>query len=374
MKIRIVVASLAALITLVLPGCGEGIAKSTASQQAESTAPLPVEVAMPRIADIYAVYDTTAAIGADAEAGVVARVAGEVVEILVEEGDKVRKGQLLARLDGERLRLEMLQAKAMLEMTTREYERSSRLRERGLISASAVEALKFDMDALRASYEMKRLAYDYTSIRATIAGVVASRDIKLGWRVNAGDPAFKIADTSQLVADLHIPQSELAKFSAGIGAVIEVDAIPGRSFDATVARISPTVDTQKGTFRATVYIDNPDGLLAPGMFGRFHVAYEKHAAALVIPSVALLREDNQDVVYVVQDGTAHRNRVRVGIETGGMTEIVDGLAGTHPIVVTGHGSLRDSSKVFEAEPLNLSWRRPEPVHSALTGTDASSGG
>lgn len=349
MNNRIVIVALAAVIALVLPGCGVGEAKVADVSAPETQAPLPVEVATPRTIDIYATYQTTAVITADAEAEVLAHVPGEIVEILVEEGAQVNEGQVLARLDGDRARLEMLQAKANLEMATREYERFVSLHEKGIVSASAFESLKFDLDALKANYELKRLNYDYTMIRATIPGVIATRHIKLGWRVNIGDPLFRIANTTRLVADLSIPQSELGKFSSGLGTVIQVDAMPLQKFSATVARISPTIDTQTGTFRATVYIENDDGLLAPGMFSRFSVAYEKHAGALVIPTDALVREDNKNVVYVVQDGAASRRHVTVGIESNGMSEILSGLAENEQIVVTGQGSLRDGSKVLASQ-------------------------
>ena len=77
------------------------------------------------------------------------------------------------------------------------------------------------------------------------------------------------------------------------GASVRVDAMPETAFTATIERISPTIDARNGTFRATAYIDNADGHLAPGMFGRFDIAYEMHADALVIPAAALVREDGR---------------------------------------------------------------------------------
>ena len=333
---------------LALPGCETGEARVATPDTPEFAGALPVEVAVPTITDLYATYETTAALGADREALIPARVAGEVVEIFVEEGETVTAGQPLARLDGERLRLEMLEAKARLEMTTREHARSRNLRERGLISAAAAEALAYDLDALRAAYELKRLEHEYTTIRATIPGVVSHRHIKLGWRLDAGVPAFTIANTERLVAELYIPQGELGKIAAGQDARIRVDAIPGRDFHATIERISPVIDTDDGSFRATVYIDNEAGRLAPGMFGRFSIAYEKHAGALAVPSSAILTEDEANVVYVVLDGAASRRAVVTGIESGGMTEILDGVAAGERVVVTGHASLRDGARVLAA--------------------------
>jgi membrane fusion protein (multidrug efflux system) len=268
-----------ATFALSLSACGVGEAKVADPAERAAATPLPVEVSLPATADIFATYQSTTNISSESEAPVLARVSGEVVEILVEEGDDVEKGQILARLDGERLRLQMLEAKANLEKTTKSYERYIQLHKRGLVSASTFEGLKFDLDALNATYELKRLNYNYTKIRAPIAGVVSSRDIKLGQHVMAGAPAFRITDTSELVAYLSIPQVELAKISAGDTAKVRVDAMPEFEFDATIARISPTIDPRNGTFKATASIDNSDGELAPGMFGRFRIAYEKHADA-----------------------------------------------------------------------------------------------
>ena len=327
-------------------GCGTGEASVTSNDENSLAAPLPVIVTTPETMDIFAAYKTTSAIASDAEAPILARVAGQVVEILVEEGDEVSKGQILARLDGDRLRLEMLQAQTNLEKMSREYDRLTNLHERGLVSTTAYDGLKYDREAVRAAYNLKRLNYGYTEIRATISGVISSRDIKVGTNMKVGETAFTVSDTSRLVAYLSIPQSELSKFSSGHAATITVDAMPNVSFQATVARISPTINASNGTFRATVYIDNGSGNLAPGMFGRFTIAYEKHSNAMVIPTAAIIREDSQSVVYVVTDGAAVRREIEPGIQTDGKVEILSGLDQNEEIVVTGLSGLRDGSRVL----------------------------
>lgn len=352
---RIGVVATTAIITASLSACGVGEAKVADPAEIAAAMPLPVEVSTPQIADIFATYQTTTTITSDSEAPVLARVSGEVVEILVEEGDEVEEGQVLARLDGDRLRLQMLQAKANLEKTSKAYERYVQLHERGLVSASIFEGLKFDMDALNASYELKQLSYSYTTIRAPISGVVSSRDIKLGQHLMAGASAFKITDTSKLIAYLLIPQVELSKISAGDTARVRVDAMPEVEFAATIARISPTIDPLNGTFKATATIENQDGHLAPGMFGRFNVAYEKHSGALLIPAAAVIEEDNETVVYVVNDGSANRRAIEVGIESDGLVEVLGGLEADEKIVITGQGGLRDGAKVLASNKLPTSF-------------------
>ena len=347
MKLKnIVIAALAATPTLILTGCGVGEAKIAAIDDQAAVTPLPVEISSPVKADIFATYHTTTTITSDAEAPVLARVSGEVVEILVEEGDQVDQGQILARLDGDRLRLQMLQAESNLKKVSKEYERFVRLHEKGLVSASVSEGLRFDVDALEAVYKLQRLDYEYTKIRAPISGIVSARDIKIGQHVDVSDGTFKITDTSNLVAYLRIPQTELEKFSAGHQANVNVDAMPELSFDATIVRISPTIDARNGTFRATATIDNQKGLLAPGMFGRFDIAYEQHVDALVIPAAALVKEDNETVVYVVENGAAVRRAIQTGIRSGDNIEVLSGLDEQEKIVVTGQGGLRDGSRVF----------------------------
>lgn len=344
------------MFTLVSAGCGSGEAAQTGAQ--DVPAPLPVQVASAQVADISATYQTTATIEADAEAPILARVAGEVVEILVEEGDLVQKGEVLARLDGDRLRLQMLEAQADLQKTVREYERLTRLHERGLISTAAIEDLEYDLAAKRASYELKQLNYDYTEIRATIAGIVSSRDIKVGTNIAVGQHAFKVTNTARLVAYLTIPQTELHKFSSGQEVAVAVDSAPDVPFAATIARISPTIDASSGTFRATAYIDNDENGLAPGMFGRFKIAYARHSDAVVVPASAVVREDNEAIVYVIEDGAAVRRPVETGIEDSGLLEILSGLAAEDRVVLSGQSRLRDGSRVLA---------------SAATGTTGASG-
>ncbi len=343
---QIVIAALAATVTIALTACGVGEAKITSTDDQAAVTALPVEVSSPTKADIFATYHTTTTIESDTDALIIARVGGEVIEILVEEGDQVYQGQLLARLDGDRLRLKTLQAKANLDKADKEYERFVRLHEKGLVSASAYEGLQFDLYALEAAYELRRLEYEYTNIRASISGVVSAREVKVGQHVGVNDATFKVTDTSSLVAYLRIPQSELVKFSAGHQAKVNVDAMPDTSFVATIARISPTIDARNGTFRVTAYIDNEDGLLAPGMFGRFDIEYEQHIDALIIPAAAIVKEDNETVVYVVQNGTAVRRAIQTGIRSGDNIEVLDGLDEHEQIVVTGQSSLRDGSRVL----------------------------
>ncbi len=157
---------------------------------------------------------------------------------------------------------------------------------------------------------------------------------------------FRITNTNELVAYLQIPQTELAKFQVGHDAVLHVDSMPTTDFTGEIIRLSPTIDTRNGTFRATVLIDNADGNLAPGMFARFSIAWERHADAMLIPSDSIIEDDSQTIVYVVADGEVTRRVIETGIESDGQVEVLGGLADDEQIVFVGHGALRDGSRVL----------------------------
>lgn len=348
MKAQHGIAAVTLLVSAILSGCGVG--EASVADVSEAALPIPVEVARPERLDIYATYESTATIESDRVASALARVPGEVVEILAEEGQRVAAGDILARLDGERLRLEMLAARADLDRARDEYARHEDMHARGLISASMYEGMQYDVEALEAVYKLAALNFDYSTIRAPIAGVVTSRNIKPGQTLSTNQKAFDIADTSELVAYLQIPQGELAKISAGDKAMISVDALPDVPFYSNIKRISPTIDKSNGTFRATAVIDNAIGLLAPGMFGRFTVAYEKHEQALTIPLQAVVEEDDERFVYVVKNDEVERRRVELGIEYRNDVEILDGIGANEQVVVVGQSSLRDGARVLAQAP------------------------
>ncbi len=334
------------LLAACQPDSESKSAGSAAKESEDDDSPaIPVETSAATRADIYAMYSGTAPIEADAEAGVIAKVAGEVREILVEEGDDVKSGQLLARLDGDRLRLELMQSQANLRKAQRDHQRNVDLKDRSLISAGDFEKIKYEMDALEASYNLAKLELSYTEIRAPINGVIAERFVKVGNTINVNTITFQVTSLEPLIAYLHIPEREYRRIARGQTAVIAVDALQGSEFQAIVARISPVVDPGTGTFKITVEVSDPSRRLKPGMFGRINIVYDMHAQALQVPRSAIIDEAGETSVFVVEDEKAVRKIIETGYANNGQIEIVAGLTGSEKIVVVGQAGLRDGSKV-----------------------------
>ncbi|MFU8820702.1 MAG: efflux RND transporter periplasmic adaptor subunit [Gammaproteobacteria bacterium] len=335
------------LVAALLAGCkGASDGDPASAKDADkSDTPIPVEVATLERGDVFAVYTGTASLETDADALVVAKVGGEVVKLLAEEGDLVEAGQVLARLDGDRLRLDMERQLANLSKQEQEYNRSVQLFERGLVSSGAFEGLKYELDALRAIYRLAQLEYSYTEIRAPISGVVAQRHIRLGNTISANEPAFRVTKLDPLIAYIHIPEREFRRLEPGQPAELSLDAIPGQRFAARVKRISPVVDPATGTFKVTLEVPEQGHRLKPGMFGRFNIVWDQRRNVLLVPRVAIVDDDVSQSVFVVTGGQAERRTIRTGYVSGNKVEVVDGLSGDEEIVVIGQSGLREGARV-----------------------------
>jgi membrane fusion protein (multidrug efflux system) len=335
--------AVATLAAALASGCN-GKGKDKAEGEEKETA-VPVETQPLKRAEMIAVYSGTAPIEAHEEAVVVAKVGGEVRQIFVEEGDAVQPGQMLARLDGDRLRLTLAQTDANLRKLERDYKRTLELADKGLVPKSTAENTKFDLDALRAGYESARLELNYTEIRAPIRGVISLRNIKVGNTIGPNDPTFTITDLDPLVAYVHVPEKEFRKIAPGQNAEVVVDALGGERFVGTISRISPTVDPQTGTFRARVEVPDTSRRLKPGMFARVNIVYERRQDALQLPRSAILDADGAQSVFVVAEGKAQQRSIRTGLSNGGWIEVLEGLQGTEQVVTVGQAGLKTGTLV-----------------------------
>jgi membrane fusion protein (multidrug efflux system) len=336
--------ALVALTAALAAGCGDGKAKDKDDQGGKETA-VPVEVQALKRAEMVAVYSGTAPIEAHEEAVVVAKVGGEVRQIFVEEGDAVQPGQLLARLDGDRLRLTLAQTDANLRKLERDYTRTLELAEKGLVPKSTAENTKYDLDALRAAYASAKLELNYTEIRAPIKGVISMRNVKVGNTIMPNDPTFTVTDLDPLVAYVHVPEKEFRKIAPGQNAEVVVDALGAERFVGSISRISPTVDPQTGTFRARVEVPDPSRRLKPGMFARVNIVYERRRDALQLPRSAILDVDGGQSVFVVAGDKAEQRPIRTGLSNGGWIEVVEGLQGSEQVVTVGQAGLKTGTQV-----------------------------
>jgi membrane fusion protein (multidrug efflux system) len=325
-------------------GAGAGDAKGAdAKADAKKSDAVAVEVARVGRRTIAASYSGTAPLEARAESQVVAKTSGVALQVLAEEGQQVKAGQVLVRLDGARLALQAAQSAAQVRKLEANYNRSLQLSKQQLISANDLDQLKYDLENARAVNRLANLELSYTSVVAPMSGVVASRSIKPGNFVQINTPIFRIVDNSRLEATLNVPERELETIKAGLPVALQVDALPGKTFKGLVDRVAPVVDAGSGTFRVVCAFAG-GGVLQPGMFGRVRIDYDQRADAVVIPRIALL-DDEEPAVFAVRNGKAARVPVKLGYVDGEWAELRSGLKVGDAVVTAGKVALRDGSAV-----------------------------
>jgi membrane fusion protein (multidrug efflux system) len=349
----LVAGALAAL--LALTACGNANGENGKDEADKGVAAVPVEVAATKRAEMAAIYTGTAPVEAERKAFVMPKVKGEIRSVLADEGQRVREGEVLARLDGDQLRLEVALAAATMRKLERDYQRNVELQDKGLISAVSLDNLKYELEAAKASWELAQLQLSYTNIRSPIRGTVTQRldVVKVGNTVtpvggvieSADSSLFVVEDLDSLILRVNVPERELAKLSVGQLAELSFDAVPGRSFAGQVALISPYVDSATATFGVRIRVTETGGLLRPGMFARVAIVYERKPDALQIPRTALLDGDGPPKVFVVQDGKAAERAVSLGLSNGAMIEVVEGLKDGEQVVVVGQGAVKPGAAV-----------------------------
>lgn len=330
-------------LSMVYLGCNANA--ETADDEKDEVSVLPVEAKTIARGKIAAHFSGAVTLETEGDAVVVAKTGGIIEKILVEEGQWIKVGQVLARLENDRQVYQLNQSKANHDRMKAELRRNSELKAKELISVEDYDRSMYAYDAQKAAYDLAKLDKEYTIIRAPIAGIVAERSIKVGNMVQTNEAAFRVINYKELRAVLHIPEVELHKLKVGQDAVLTVDALANEKFNGTVSIISPMVDPATGTVKVTVGFTNTSTGLKPGMFGRVNIMYDIHENALLLPKEAVLAEDRDMAVFVVRDTIAVRQLVTLGIVNSIHYEVLSGIKAGDVVITTGQSSLKDSSRV-----------------------------
>lgn len=343
-----------AAFSLALTACGgkqdgaagpdEKNAGGQGKERNKAAEAVPVEVVSASRQTINASYAGTANLEAPNEAQVVAKSSGVMVAQLAEEGDFVRQGQVMARIDPARAQLEVQRSRATVNKLSNNFQRAQQLLAQKLISTEAHDQIRFDLESARASLNLAQLELSYTNIVAPISGVVAQRMVKQGNLVPLNAPVYRIVNTQYLEAVMNVPEREMARIKQGMTVRMLVDAIPGQAFEGRVDRISPVMDAGSGTFRVTCAFDGQQVLRA-GMFGRFEVLYDSRENVLTVPRTALLEDETDPAVYVVRGDKAVRTALKLGYSNGEIAEVVSGLKAGDRIITAGKVAVRDGAAV-----------------------------
>jgi RND family efflux transporter MFP subunit len=305
------------------------------------------------------------------------KILGQIVEEPIEEGQHVNRGDLLARIDDRDYRAQLQQAVADRELAVANLKlkeaQAARLRalfQSGVESRDNLDVAENALAVARAALARADAAIDYAKfnvsqcyITSPINGIVLQKYRELGDTINYGGDIqagggatdiVQLADTDDMRAEVDINEADIAKVSIGSAAKVVPDAYPDRSFDATLVKVYPEADRQKGTVKVEVSIHNPDlSIIKPEMSAK--VSFSAASARgddktlLLIPKKAVVTDGNTAFVWTVRNGVAERAVIKRGRELEDGVEVREGLSDGDLVIIEPPADLKDGQKVVTKE-------------------------
>lgn len=333
-----------------------GILVATLAQAAA-----PVELVPVQKKDLSITTTQPVSVEAYHTASLGARVTGYVSEVLVDIGTPVKKGQPMVQIDApelaaavEVLRAEIKDRDAAVAAAESENERVKALSEKGSITEKAAHEAKLRLQQAIAARQVTKaqmaeaeMMVAYTQIPAPFDGIVSVRNVDPGDLVvaDSGNVLLEIASVTPLRAVTYIPEREAIWVNNGDRVSLGFDAYPGQTFSAKISRSAGVLDGKTRRMRTEIDLDNKQGLLYPGMYGKVTVELEFRRDALVLPAGTVRLNDGAPHVYAVENNKIKRIPVTTGNDTGTEIEILSGLTGSEQIVANSIGRLRDGDAV-----------------------------
>ncbi|MBW6477815.1 MAG: efflux RND transporter periplasmic adaptor subunit [Bacteroidales bacterium] len=260
---------------------------------------------------------------------ITARTAGQVMEVNFEEGDRVRKGQVLARLDTRRQQAQLRNAEATLKEARLNYDRQKTLFEQDVITPAEFENAQVALERAEAEKELWRVEVDLGEISAPIDAVVAAKLVEPGTTANVNDRLFTIEDHNLLVMRPALSELDVASLEKGQNLELYFDVFGDKPYLGKIRRIFPSADGITRLFTVEVEIDQVslDQPVKPGYLARARFVLDDRRNVISVPKEAVVEKNGQQVVFVLSDdreGISRRD-VTTGAERDGWVEIISGL-------------------------------------------------
>jgi membrane fusion protein (multidrug efflux system) len=320
-----------------------------ASGGAASQMPIGVVVAPVRLEKLAVQLEALGNAHANESVDITAKVSNLVTAVRFNEGQQVRRGELLIELDGAQARAELAIAEAALTESRSQYKRSRELYTTKVLSESQLDQIEASLKANEARVAVAQSRLGDTMIRAPFSGRVGLRRVSVGSLVNPGTVITTLDDTSTIKLDFTVPETFLADVTPGLAITARSAAYPAQAFNGKVSSVDSRVDPTTRSVTVRALVPNPSGLLKPGMF--LTVLLSRGAAdALLIPEQALVPEQGDVFVFVIKDGIAEKRLVHTGQRRVGEVQVVQGLAAGESVVTEGTQKLRNGVRVKLLEP------------------------
>ncbi len=365
---RLIIAIISASLLFIAANCGKPAASEAAKKEPQSgqtkkegedkekkedkekdTEAVPVQVTNPYQGDISSFLLFSSNVDAEKIVNIYPMTTGIIEEIRRDEGDQVKKGDILAVLDDREAVINEKRAYINYQQLKAEYERQKTIFDKQMISKEEHEKLRYRVETAKLDWEHNKLLLSYTRITTPISGVVSKRYIKVGNKINTAQLAFSVVQTREKIAVVNIPGQEREHIYLKQKSVIIAEP---KEINGTVKRISPAIDPESGTFKVTVEISDHKNLLAVGQFVNVKIIKKVHKNVVLLTKDALIYDGGKTFVFVVnEENKAFKKMIRTGFEEKNIVEVTEGLTAGERVVTAGKNSIKNETLVKIVEPV-----------------------
>ncbi len=345
--VGIAAVSLSLVVALAAGGCGSEGKKKAVAEIKKSADSAVVKVVVTEVKECA--FEDWGSFSADLrgieDANLIAPSQGGRVNLVKPVGTKVKAGEALCDIDGEKYEAALEAAKAQVEVTKGDLERAKSNVENGSVGRSAIDAANLAYQNAKMLLANAQRADEDCHCQAPFDGILVSRNIEKYQTVAPGAQTVRLSRLDQLEAVIAIPETEAFSYQEGMKTDFRLLQNPDRVFEGRLSSLDRAVDSRSRTVLARIIVTNRDGLLKPGMVGKANILRRKYTKAIVVPSTALLRLQNGISAMVVENGLAHQRTLKIGATGTDSTLITDGLKQGDNLIVTGAFQVSEGTKV-----------------------------
>jgi membrane fusion protein (multidrug efflux system) len=306
---------------------------SGAPQQGNSSA-LKVDGVVIKPGSVQDKIFTTGTIMANEEVELKSEISGKITGIYLEEGSRVKKDQLLLKINDSELQAQLTRAQYRLDLATERESRQKKLLEKGGISQEDYDATLNEVNVLKSEVELIKAQIEKTEIRAPFDGRVGLKYVSEGSYISPSTRIASLQDINPVKIDFSIPERYVNTVEVGDQVTFSVQGTE-ESFQGEIYAIEPRIESQTRTLQIRAKSDNQRELLVPGAFADLQLILDTINDALLIPTISLVPELQGQKVYLYQQGTVAEQRVQTGIRTEQKVQIIEGLQPGDTVLTTG---------------------------------------
>jgi membrane fusion protein (multidrug efflux system) len=334
------------LAAVALTGCKDQDSIANTENNAAETPAIPVSVVVVNPVMLKDVIFLPGETEAWQDVKVAANAAGRIEWLGPQEGQKVKKGQRLAKIEVSALKAALEHAEAAYELAENLYQRRRRLFERKIIAKEELDQSETQRKLALTDLEQIKVKYNHGFPKSPITGIINHLYVDVGEYADVGKPLADIVNIDKIKINVQVPELDVRYIKKGQKAPVKIDAFPDREVVGIVDFVAFKAASATKTFLVRAVIDNPAHDIRPGMIGRVAFVRRVIADAIVAPLFVIVDKGGERIVYVEKDGIVQSRTISIGVIEGDRVQINSGLnAGDH-LIVKGHTEVEDGMKVI----------------------------